>query len=126
MPTKRFHIGDILSVTTGRLVSRTHISGVYDILGWMTGEELMTHQLPRASDESEDFLRQQFPDLAAIEAPNGLDSEEKVLVWLASIEAQHGSYRDVEPLAALDHTHIDPILELRLMRPDAEIIQIDL
>lgn len=49
METKSFHIGDVLSAMTGTLVSPRHIGGVYDVLNWMTGESLMTHQLPRAS-----------------------------------------------------------------------------
>lgn len=34
-----FHVGDILSVITDRLVSPKHIGGVYDILGFMAGED---------------------------------------------------------------------------------------
>lgn len=58
-----FHISDILSVTTGRLVSYRHIDGVYAILNFMTGDSLFTHQLPRASRECESSLRAQFPNL---------------------------------------------------------------
>jgi hypothetical protein len=36
--TRAFHLGDILSVTTGCLVSPRGIAGVCDILNWMTGE----------------------------------------------------------------------------------------
>ena len=50
--SKRFHISDILSITTGRLVATRHVEGIYDILGFMTGEELFTHQLPRASSSA--------------------------------------------------------------------------
>jgi hypothetical protein len=32
MPTKQFHISDVLSITTGRLVSTRHMTGVYDLL----------------------------------------------------------------------------------------------
>ncbi|WP_445080300.1 DUF7736 domain-containing protein [Brevibacillus laterosporus] len=45
---KSFHISDILSVTTGKLLSTRRMDGVYDILNHMTGESLLTHQLPRA------------------------------------------------------------------------------
>lgn len=55
MTTKTFHIGDILSVTTSRLVSPSHIDGVYSILNWMTCDNLYTHQLPRAADECAPF-----------------------------------------------------------------------
>jgi len=48
MATKDFHISDILSITDGRLVSTRHMDGIYEILNFMTGDNLFTHQLPRS------------------------------------------------------------------------------
>ena len=124
MTTKTFHLGDILSVTTGRLVSPRHIDGVYDILNWMTGDNLMTHQLPRACGECEGPLRAQHPDLTAIEVPGDFGGKDGVDRWLAEQVAIYGETREVAPLDAKDHTRIDPITELRAMKPDAEIIAI--
>ena len=67
MKTKKFHLGDVLSITTGRLVSPRHMDGVYDILNFMTGDNLFTHQLPRASDECKPHLLAQFPQLAEVD-----------------------------------------------------------
>lgn len=125
MTTKTFHIGDILSITDGHLVSPRHIEGVYDILNWMTGESLMTHQLPRASRECEDTLRRAFPDLAEIQVPDGLNSEGKVRTFLASLTSKYGTHRDVPRLDPLDHTHIDPIEELVLANPNATVIVVE-
>ena len=61
--TKKFHILDVLSVTTGRLLSPRGMDGIYDILGFMTGEDLFTHQLPRASDVCKPYLLRRFPKL---------------------------------------------------------------
>jgi hypothetical protein len=124
MSTKAFHLGDILSVTTERLVSPRRVEGVYDILGWMTGESLFTHQLPRACDECKGPLLAQHPDLAAIEVPEDFGGKEGVDRWLAEQVAVYGEYREVAPLAAEDHTRIDPLDELRMIRPDAEIITV--
>ncbi|MFE7744461.1 hypothetical protein [Nocardia sp. NPDC057455] len=124
MNTKQFHIGDILSVTTGVLVSPRHIGGVYDILQWMTGDVLWTHQLPRACEECAPALGEQFPELAAVEVPEGLNSEDEVLDWLAGLAQQHGETRQVAPLPKEDHTSIDPITELRMMRPDMQIVPV--
>jgi hypothetical protein len=125
--TKTFHLGDVLSITTGRLVSPRHMEGVYDILDWMTGDSLMTHQLPRAVDECQGPLLAQHPDLAAIEVPDdfgeGGHAEQAVSNWLAELAAAYGETREVTPLAEGEHARIDPIAELRTMiRPDAEII----
>lgn len=123
--TKTFHIGDILSITDGKLVSPRHVEGLYDILGWMTGDSLMTHQLLRASDECEDQLRADFPDLAAVVVPDTINSEMACLTYLASLEAEYGTHREVRRLEDGQHTVIDPISEIKMMRPDLPIIGLD-
>lgn len=124
--TRPFHLGDILSITTERLVSPRHIDGVYDILGWMTGESLFTHQLPRACGECQGPLLAQHPDLAAITPPEdfGDNPEEGVARWLAEQVAVYGQTREVAPLADGEHTRIDPLAEMRMIRPDAEIVAV--
>jgi hypothetical protein len=121
MTTKTFHIGDILSVTTERLVSPRHIDGVYDILNWMTGDSLFTHQLPRAAGECAPSLRAQFPDLAAITLlPDFNGSKADVERWLGQQVAVYGETREVAPLAVGQHALIDPITELVQMRNKAQ------
>lgn len=110
MSARDFDLGDVLSVTTGRLVSPRHIDGVYDILGFLTGERLMTHQLPRACDECKPEVLRQHPDLADLDVPEGLDSEEKVLAWLDNAKLDYGFTRELTPL--LGHVGQDPIEEL--------------
>lgn len=125
--TKTFHIGDILSITTGRLVSPRHIDGVYDILDWMTNDQLFTHQLPRASREAEPHLKEWFPDLAAIEVPDDFGGEEAVWTWLDEQVAIYGKERAVPQLEAVEHTHIDPLTELStMMRPDQNLIVVEM
>lgn len=128
---KTFGIGPILTITDGTLMC--DIGEVYDILGWLTGESLMTHQLSRASRECEGFLRERFPDLAVIEAPDWsltpgwetLDNESKqarITEWLDDVGTRVGRTREVPRLPAEDHTRIDPLAELRMLRPDLPII----
>lgn len=62
METKRFTLGAVLSVTTHRLL--TDIGDLYGILGWMTDDAPMTHQLPRFNAECEPWLLRWFPQLA--------------------------------------------------------------
>lgn len=123
MTTKTFHIGDILSVTTGKLVSLDHIGGVYNLLGHMVGEDLMTHQLPRVSDECTPSLLAQFPDLPT-SAPEFVD-EAHVWHWLEEQVQRFGSTRDVAPLASAEHTVIDPLDEIRMIRPDLPVVVIE-
>ena len=122
---RSFHLGDILSITTGRLVSLDHIGGVYNILNFMTGDNLMTHQLPRASEECAPVLLRQHPDLANVEVPARFDGELDVRQWLSRQVVLFGERRDVAPVDADDHTVIDPIAELAMMRPDVQVIVIE-
>lgn len=110
MATKRFHLGDVLSITTGKLVSPRHIDGVYDILNWMTGDNLFTHQLPRASRECRSYLKTQFPILAD-EDGAGCPRSEHWKDWLDGCVKRYGEWFDVEPLPAHAHEFIDPISE---------------
>jgi hypothetical protein len=120
-----FEVGDILTVMTGILVARSGVEAVYDLCNYMTGDNLMTHQLPRACDESGPALRAQFPDLAGITVPEFTGGAPEVFAWLDSVEAAHGKTREVTTLPDVDHTYIDPLAELRMMRPDLPIIVID-
>jgi hypothetical protein len=123
--TKKFHIGDVLSITSGVLVSPRHIEGVYDICDWMTGEKNMTHQLPRVSREITPDLRRQHPALAAVTVPSGMHGKDEVFEWLATLYPVHGEYVDVARLSdPEDHTTIDPIAEIKMMRPDVTIIAV--
>lgn len=126
--TKSFHIGDVLSIAPGKLVSPDHIGGVYKILEWMSGEDgLMTHQLPRVSRECEPYLIRQFPELTSEDVPaaypGGMDD---VMAYLATLYPKYGEFVDVERIPDGDHTAIDPIAEIRMMRPDLPIITVEI
>lgn len=119
-----FHLGDILTITTDCFVTPNGMDGVYRILNYMTGDSLMTHQLPRASRECRPALLAQHPDLGDIKVPEFRD-EAHVWLWLAQQTERFGDTRDVQVLSAGDHTVIDPLDELRMIRPDMEIIVIE-
>ncbi len=114
--TKEFHIGDVLSAMTGKLVSPDHIGGVYSILGWMVDEELFTHQLPRVSRECEPFLRDWFRDLANIVIPDTIHDEASLWEWLTPTMELYGEFRDVPRIPTEDHASIGPLTELMMMR----------
>lgn len=112
MPEPRaFPLADILSVTTGKLLSHRHIEGVYDILGFMTGESLMTHQLPRAADACRPSLIAQHPDLDGVDPTPDLDHD-NLYVWLLDAERQYGSELLVAPVQPEQWQHKDALVEL--------------
>ncbi len=117
--SRQFHIGDVLSVTTGFLVAPRGMEAMYDLLSFMTGDSLFTHQLPRASRECTPELLRQHPKLAEVEAPAAFTGEAHVLAWLTGQVAVFGEYLDVAPLAEADHARIDPLTELAsIVGPD--------
>lgn len=109
---REFHLGDVLSVTTGILMSPTRMDGVYAILNYMTGDSLFTHQLPRACKQAGPAILAQHPRLASIE----LDAmtPETVAQTLARLVAEYGEQWPLTPLS--EYEPRDPIDELVEMR----------
>ena len=122
---REFHLGDILSISTGRLISPRGMGGVYDILNYMTGDDLFTHQLPRAAGECKPYLLDQMPWLAEIQLVDDFfgDEVEDWGVWLLCQVAERGAHHPVWTTPMDDHDVIDPINELRdMVGPDKPII----
>jgi hypothetical protein len=121
---RAFHLGDLVSVVTGRLVSPNHIGGVYDVCDYVTGQAHMTHQLPRACNTVKPWLYAQHPWLAEIDVPEWVCDEVTVSRWLAEATAQHGELHVVEPMPIGMYVGREPIAELQEMASHAQIIAI--
>lgn len=112
-----FHLGDILSITTDRLVSPHGIKGVYDILNHMTGENLYTHQLVRAGGACKPVLLENFPELANVDATSV--TPENYQAWMDQQVTMFGETRSVAPLDAGVYEPRDPFAELfEMMDPE--------
>lgn len=141
---RKFHISDVLSVTTGRLVSTRHMDGIYDILNFLTGDNLFTHQLPRAMDECRPWLRTQFPgimedsptmvvDLARLDAAlNSIrgdkwKTDKAIAKWLEEVRVAYGLPKQIPvyELGADMHAHIDPIEEAEAMVGKGRVIVVE-
>lgn len=123
MTFRRFDLGDVLSVTTGKLVSRRHVAGIYDILGYLTGEAPYTHQLGRFMDECRPHLLRQHPALAAVTGSEVTTKNWQE--WLAHQETMFGSTLEVRPIPKDDHAHRDPIQEAVDMVGAERVIVVD-
>jgi hypothetical protein len=72
METKRFPLRVILTVTTGRLLTKRRgerdngIEDLHAILGWMCGDEPFTHSLGRFAEECKPWLLRWFPEIALL------------------------------------------------------------
>lgn len=111
---KKFHISDILTVITGKMVSIRNIEGLYDILNYVSNDNLHTHQLVRVMEEAKPYLIQQFPQLENVDI-SGMD-DENLLTRIEDIEKEHGSYFEVKRLPEGVHDYINPVAEMIMMQ----------
>lgn len=138
---KLFDISDVLSVTTGRLVSSRHMEGVHAFMDFLTGDQLFTHQLPRAANESREWLRSQFPNLmddspgiperlVELDRRIGAAGGERARIaqvvaeWVEELRVEFGLPQMVAvyELGSDMHVRIDPIEEARAMFGDSKVI----
>jgi len=109
---KEFSLGQVLSITTGKLLC--DMDDIYDILNYMTGSNLFTHQLPRASRTVRPYLKKWMEstvplfdkiDRDEIQAGNAND-------WLSEKEKVFGKTFFLSPLPYGVYEKMDPIEEL--------------
>lgn len=97
METRDFPTADVLSVTTGRLMSNRRMDGLCDLVAWLTREapfprfmdEATTRRLLTAAAKARDLLIWQHPWLIDTQPAAGIGNSE-LLDWLLAVEAQRG------------------------------------
>ncbi len=114
MESRSFHLGDILSITTERLLSPRLMEGIYDILDFMAQDKLWTHQLPRASRECKPWLLRWYPQLKEIDV-SGV-CKDNWEAFLDEMISQYGEELTVWTIPQDDHEHKHPWDELVEMR----------
>lgn len=117
--TRTFHIGDILSVVTGKLLSPRKMEGVYDILNFMTGDSIVTHAIPRAIDEMREPILDQHPQLASLDMSTF--DVKRIQEWLNEQKSIYGEFLELAP-APSDHLAINP--EDEPILKNAEVINV--
>jgi hypothetical protein len=107
--TRAFPLADVLSITTGKLLTRGDGAALDDILNWMTRDHLAWWQAPRATDACTEALTAQHPFLADLLPPADLDQPD-LYAWLVAAEERHGRELTIRQLD--DWKHQDPAQEL--------------
>jgi len=95
---EQFHITDLLSVVSGRVVSVNHVSGLYNVLNYMTQSNVAARDRQRAAAACRQIILTTLPDLEAV-AVDEITSENWG-VWVAGQEQQFGA---LHPLPKLEH-----------------------
>jgi hypothetical protein len=121
---RRFHIGDIITVSTGVMVSPGNISSVRRLIQHMINRRLLDFQLIEATDLVRPHLRQAFAWLdnfdrdAILQLPTGSLPD-----WVVEQASQYGASHLVERLPAGTWVDRDPIAELKSkMLPGAQLV----
>lgn len=121
--TKQFHLGDVLSIITGRLISPRRYEGVNDILGFITEGNPFKRPLEEVRFECRPYLVEQFPQLASAEmdfavaelddlleiTTSDAQARRVVVEWLAKQVAKHGEMFLVKSLPVDTHRVKSPI-----------------
>lgn len=120
----KFHIGDILSITTGKILSPDGYSGMKEFLTFMTQyDDVYDSQVAKLCDICHPVLICAFP-WSDIKTPDfeGKDKE-VVMQWVNAQADLHGTYHEVEPLD-FKVPFVDPVEELIRIRGSEEGIVI--
>lgn len=124
--TKLFPTAVVLSTVTGRLLC--DIGAIYEVLNWMTGESVYTHQIPRISREAEPVILAAHPQLREAWREAALVNADNWQDWRDRWNLRYGAEIAVPKMGAAEHKAIDPITELQQMAPNAEaavVVMID-
>jgi hypothetical protein len=122
--SRKFHLGDILSVVNGQMLSVHGIKGLYDILNYMTNDSIYTHQIPRVMDECAPYLVNEMPWLENIDTSNITPDnfEKQISVFVQ----EYGEFHPVWQIHFDDHENISPIEEGISMFGADRVIVVDL
>jgi hypothetical protein len=115
MPTKVFELGEILSVTTGCLLSRKLMGGLYDIMGFLIQDQgITTLGLLDMAEPCKAELIRQFPQFADIEVPE-FEDDQAVWTYLQEQENKFGTYFEVKSMESVPplRNDLDVILDIR-------------
>jgi hypothetical protein len=115
---KKFPLNQVLSITTGILLGS--MSDVYEILDYMTGDNLFTHQLPRACQSCGPAILEQHPVLKDVDASDF--QKEHWREWLDKQCTLFPAEYEIVPLSEWESRH--PVEEFGEMVGDKKIIQV--
>ena len=120
---RKFPTEVVLSVTDGRLLCT--FDRVHEFLEFMAGESVWTHQVPRVAGEATPVLLAAHPWLADVPIPEVGGTQEQIQAaldeWAVAIDPPMVM---CAPLGVVEHTSVDPISEITMMRPDAPIVPV--
>ena len=122
---RNFTLGAVLSVAGDKMMC--NIEKVFEILNFMTGDNLFIHQLPRAAGECRPSLMTQHPWLTEyVQSVQHQVTSKNYRAILADCKSRWGEKVNVEELSAVDkHIFKDPLQELCEMVGPDRVVTVD-
>ncbi|MBP5684567.1 MAG: hypothetical protein J6X02_04865 [Bacilli bacterium] len=107
---KYFDLGAILNITTRRLF--TSMDDIHDILSYLTGNKLYTHQLPRAEDFAQPYILSLYPELKGVGVDVEIHSAEDAKAFVDEQKKIFGEKLPLRPMPKSNgYSYVDPIEE---------------
>lgn len=110
---REFHLGDLLSVSDGHLIGPNGIDGVYNVMGFIMGRELWTHELPFYANQCSLVIKHQIPFMKEIVFPEDIFGWGPVAQWLAPVVQEYGEWHAIVPfwrMAYIEQTDVMGLL----------------
>lgn len=108
--TRHFTLAQILNITTGIFCS-DDFGDVYDVLNFMTSDDLMTHQLPRAGEKVKPYILNRHPQLKAI-TQDMLYKKPDVKQIVKRLTQTYGNSFGLYPIDDSEYAPKEPMQEL--------------
>lgn len=105
-----FPLGVVLSLATGKMLSRNGFGAIHEAIEYMAGGPVFTHQIPRVLDEIEPVLLARYPVLATVNA-DGIHGAD-LGGWLDRHEELLGAEMALPVMTPDQHQRIEPLSEL--------------
>jgi len=102
---KEFDLGAILNITTSRLF--TNMDDVYEVLNYLTGDSLFTHQLPRVMETAKPYVLSLYPQLEGVGVDVVINSFEEAKAFIDEQKKIYGDKLPLTPMSKIDdYSHI--------------------
>lgn len=116
-----FPVNVVLTIAHNKLLC--DIGDVYRVCNFLTGDNLFTHQLPRAHHILQPWVLEQLPQLRDWDESSITSENYRTHIEVAKIK--FGESLPLTPLPRERWTYIDPIEEAKAMVGDDKVIAID-
>lgn len=111
---RTFDLGTVLTVTSGRLF--TSMDNVYDILNYLSNDEIYTHQIPRVMTVAKSYVLERYPQLDGVGKDVVINNKQDVETFIDEQKSIYGDSFGLSPMTDEIYQHIDPIDEIVDMR----------